>query len=247
MKKIALIIVVFGLFLCSNQGFAQVKKDTLRVLFVGNSYTYYQNLAQVVSIISDSTKTKLITKKSTIGGAYLSEHWHGKRGLKTKDIIKNGRFDIVVLQEFSMGAIENPDSAYKYMKLFCQFVKENGAKPYLYQTWAREKVPHYQEQINKLYAKAAADNKAELVPVGNAWALAKQLRPNFVLYHNDGSHPSDLGTFLTACVFVKTITHELPANLPNVYSTLDINKESLILLNLDQLDVVFCKKVAQSF
>ena len=81
---------------------AQVKRDTVKVLFVGNSYTYVENLPQIVSILSDGSKTKLITRKSTLGGAKLSEHWKGERGLKSKEIIRDGNFDIVVLQEHSL-------------------------------------------------------------------------------------------------------------------------------------------------
>jgi len=45
---------------------AQVKKDTLNVLFVGNSYTYVGNLPHIISLFSDSTKIKLTTKKKLI-------------------------------------------------------------------------------------------------------------------------------------------------------------------------------------
>jgi hypothetical protein len=54
----------------------------------------------------------------------LSDHWHGSKGLKTKEIIKKGKFDIVVLQEQSMGTIINPDSVLKYTKFFCNFIKK---------------------------------------------------------------------------------------------------------------------------
>jgi hypothetical protein len=242
-------IIIFTILLASvneNLCTAQVKKDTLKILFVGNSYTYYENLPQIVSIISDSAKTKLLTKKSVIGGATLSEHWRGARGLKTKEKIRNGKFDIVVLQEFSMGAIDEPDSAMVYFKLFCNFIKDNGARPYLYLTWAREKVPQYQEKINKVYTDAAIANKAVIVPAGKAWALARQLRPNIELYDADGSHPSKLGAFLTACVFVETFLGEIPSKLPEFYSTSDIEKESIELMNFDPLDVIFCRKIAES-
>ena len=37
---------------------ANANRDTLRVLFVGNSYIYYNNLIQMVSLLSDSMETK---------------------------------------------------------------------------------------------------------------------------------------------------------------------------------------------
>ena len=246
MKKI-LVFVISVVIVCTqtNSSFAQEQKDTLSVLFVGNSYTYVENMPHLVSIISNKSKTKIITKKSVIGGAKLREHWHGERGLKTKEIIKNGQFDIVVLQQFSMGTINEPDSMLKYSRLFCDLIKENNAKPYLYLTWAREKVPQYQEIINDVYSKAAEENDAIIAPVGKVWERAQQLRPTIKLFDADGSHPSELGAFLTACVFVKIILNELSAELQNSFSTTDREGETIRLMHIDPLDAVFCKKVVE--
>jgi len=216
------------------------------VLFVGNSYTYYSNLPQIVSLISDSTNTPLITRKSTVGGANLKAHWEGQEGLRTREIIKQGNFDVVVLQDHSMEPITVPDTFLKYAKLLCDIIKEQGGKPAFYVTWAREMDPQYQKTINQVYATAAAKNDAMLVPVGNAWQLARALRPTIQLYSNDGSHPSELGTFLTACVFVANLSGELPDDLQEIYNTVDIFGESLRLMKLDPLDVIFCKKIAEA-
>ena len=160
-------------------------------------------------------------------------------------MIRTGHYDIVVLQEYSMGAIEQSDSLKLYAKLFCEFIKENGAVPYLYQTWAREKVPQYFETIEKVYAEVAEENDARLVPVGRAWRLANQSRPNIQLFDADGSHPSNLGTFLAACLFTATITGEIPEKNRTNYTCLDIEGESITLMILDKLDVVFCQEIAK--
>lgn len=199
----------------------------------------------MVSLISDDTKTKLVSKKSAIGGARLSEHWLGERNLKTKEMIKNGEFDIVVLQEYSMGAIDEPDNTKKYLKLFSDYIKENNAKPYFYLTWAREKAPQYQDTINTIFMEAATENKAIIVPAGKAWARAKELRPTMELYDADGSHPSDLGTFLSACIFVATLTNEIPNQLNGYYQTTDAYGESVELMRIDDSDLIFCKKIAE--
>lgn len=235
---LVLIILLWG-----NICFSQNQKDTLNVLFVGNSYTYYSNMPHLVSLISDNTQTKLVTSKSVVGGARLSEHWRGERGLKTLELIKNGHFDIVVLQDHSMSAIDYPDSLLLYVKKFAEFIKENNAQPYLYCTWARNKVPQYQETITSVYDQAAQENNMELVPVGDTWALAKCIRPQIDLFTSDGSHPSPLGAFLTACTFVKELSNELPEKLPSEYRVIDANGEWLRISSLDPLDITYCLKV----
>jgi hypothetical protein len=61
----------------------------------------------------------------------------------------------------------------------------------------------------------------------------------------DGSHPSKLGTFLTACVFVVTILDEIPDKLPSIYYTFDLEEEFIGLVKIDPLDAIFCQEVAK--
>lgn len=124
--KLCLLLLFPGVII--SQSFKHAQPEELKVLFVGNSYTYGNNLPHIVSILSEGTKTKLITKKSVIGGAHLWEHWNGCRGLKTREIIKEGDFDIVVLQDHSMSAIETPDSTLKYVRLFAGYIDQLGAE-----------------------------------------------------------------------------------------------------------------------
>ncbi|WP_136482846.1 SGNH/GDSL hydrolase family protein [Cognatitamlana onchidii] len=242
MKRLQYILIIISL-LFGTKSFGQSYQDTLKVLFVGNSYTYRSNIPHLVSLISDFTQTKLITSKSAAGGAKLSDHWRGNKGLKTLELINNGNYDIVILQDQSMSAIQQPDSLLFYSKKFSDYIRKHGARPYLYATWARKKVPQYQKIITDVYAQAARKNNIGIVPVGESWKLAQTHRPTIELYHQDGSHQSPLGGFLTACTFVKELSTEIPEQLPRYYKTTDENGESVELLVLDPLDVVFCLKV----
>ena len=241
-RLIPFLIIIFTIHVSV---YAQNQKEVKRILFVGNSYTYVLNTPQLVSIISEDTDTKLLTKKSTVGGAFLSQHWQSERGLETREIIKNGNFDAVVIQENSMGTIIHPDTTKKYAALLCDLIKESGAKPYLYLTWAREKVPQYQDRISKIYKEIASENDAVLIPNGEAWRLALNLRPSFELFQDDGSHQSKFGALLNATVFTGALTGELPEELPENYQIRDSEGETVELLpGLDPLDLVFIQKVA---
>lgn len=236
-------LLVSGVLIC-NLIFAQ-PSDTLSVLFVGNSYTYFNNLPHIVSAISDSTDTKLITKKSVVGGAHLYEHWNSKRNLKTRELIENNKFDVIVFQDHSMEAINNPDSLQKYAKLFCDLSRKTGAEPYLFLVWAREKVPQYQLELDSVYSAVAKQNGATMVPVGKAWELARNYRPDAPLFDMDGTHPANLGTFLTAAVFVGIITGQVPEKVYQVPTIYQPNGEYIQLMRLDWLDLIFALKVAK--
>lgn len=236
----AILIFIFP-FNCDGQN----QNDTIRVLFIGNSYTYTENLPQVISVLSESTNKIITAHKSTVGGATLKQHWLGARGLQSIEKIKDGNYHIVVLQEHSMGPINHPDSTLKYIGLFSNIIQKHNAKLLLYETWAREETPERQQQISCFYIDAANRNNGTVVPVGQAWALAKSKQSNIQLYTNDGSHPDKLGTFLTACVFVSAITKQKPEMTSNTILTKDLYGESLILMHLDDSEANFCIDISE--
>jgi hypothetical protein len=230
----------------SSQSFAQEKKDTVRVLLVGNSYIYYNNLAQMIGLITDSLDTKIICKKSTIGAATLGQHWNSERGLKTKKIIANNKFDIVVIQDNSMWPLEHKDSLLFYGNLFCQYIRENGAKPYLYNTWAREKTPQTQSKINEAYGELAKAQSAVNVAVGSSFDLARKTISTMNLFHPDGSHPSAVGTFLIALSFIKKITGTLPKKYATVYNYFDKDGETFRIMQLTDAEIESCVSIVNS-
>ena len=233
------------LILLASSMALSAQKNELRVLFVGNSYTYNSNLPHIVALLSEETDTKLATRRSVAGGAFLWEHWNGKKGLTTRQIIENGNFDIVVLQDNSLATLQVPDSTLKYVKKFTEFNLQHGAQTFLFNTWAREKVPQAQAEIDMVYSQAAEESGATRVPVGSAWQLALKIRPSIDLYIADGSHPSQLGTVLAASMFVKAITGELPTSFPVSYNIKDEFGEDVNLLWVDPLDADFCRRIAE--
>jgi len=239
MKKtwILFLLLVFIQPICAQ-------KKVWKVLFVGNSYTYAYNLPLIVAQISAGTSLRLDTYQSTYGGARLEDHWKGWKGLDTRDLISHREYDAVVLQDQSMSAMTFPDSTLKYIQLFHERINSSGATTYLYNTWAREKVPQYQEEIDSMYARAARLTGAVRVPVGSAWQLALDLRPSVDLYTSDGSHPNELGTLLTAAVFVRVICGALPDKIPTLYTAEDRRGETIRLMNHYAEDAEFCQRIA---
>jgi hypothetical protein len=242
-KNIFLIILLLFAFTKVN---ANNNRDTLRVLFIGNSYIYYNNLPQMVSLLSDSLNTKLICKKSTFGGSTLGDHWNSRKGLRTREILEKEQFDIVVIQDNSMWPLEHADSVAMFGKLFCDLIKSKNATPYIYNTWSREATPQTQPAINKVYETLALETQSVLVPVGSIWAEAKIQKPATQLYFTDGSHPSPLGTFLIALCFVKKITGVLPTKYATVYNYPAIDNESIRLMQVSENDILFFSKLVNN-
>lgn len=234
-------ILILLLFLKPSD--AQDTSNT-SVLFIGNSYTYFWNLPQSVNAFTKHENLNYTIKQSTAGGANLGEHWRGEKSLSSKDLIKNGQFDVVILQDHSTITIDHPDSLIYYGHKFAEIIKETNGKPYLYMTWSREWDPFMIDSIEYYYEKLGIEIGAEVVPVGLAWKKALHLRPDLPLYDEDMSHPSPLGTYLNACVFYSVLTGRSPIGLPNRLTTKDETGQTLFLNIQSKENALFCQKVA---
>lgn len=244
-KYISRFSIVVLLFIGHNL-FGQ-SQDTLKVLFVGNSYTYFWNMPQTVQAMAESKGKVLMARKSTAGGTTLKQHWNGDKELHSKEMIKKGNWDIVVLQNHSLSSIEGYDDFMEYGGKFIDLVKEYGAKPILYVTWARQYNPLMQEQISKAYATLAKKYNIDYVPVGPIWARVRKLRPDLNLFAEDKSHPSTVGTYLIACTFYHVFTGLPATGLPERVKIKDKNNEDLYLSIMSKETASFIQQAVDEY
>lgn len=109
-----------------------------RVLFIGNSFTFYWNLPQSVTAMAKNQGLAISSRQSTGSGASLGDHWNGHKDLQTLDILRDGDFDAVVLQEHCLKTLQDPDSMMRHGKLLAEEIKRKRAKIYIFLTWTRE-------------------------------------------------------------------------------------------------------------
>ncbi len=184
----------------------------LRVLFLGNSYTYYNDLPGMVSALSQKLPGRRIEAKGvTRGGATLADLWELTPAV---DTLRSGAWDVVVLQDQStLGhgyvdgrwAVNDPAGTAKWARFWQAEIERKGAKTLLYLTWARKSRPEFQDALNYAYSEVARDTGAAIAPVGLAWKRLRETAPAVDLFDPDGSHPSPIGTFLNACVFLEAL------------------------------------------
>lgn len=203
----------------------------LRVLFIGNSYTYVNNLPQMLFGLAQSATPPRPLETATVvrGGASLQQLWDDGSAVAA---IKRGGWDVVVLQEQSRlgnqappvnGVLQigDPTAFHAYARRFDAEIRRAGAKAVFYLTWARQDAPETQAALNAAYQSIARELNAGLAPVGPAWALALQRHPQLRLHQEDQSHPSITGTYLAACVFYATLYGQSPEALAHESVSLD--------------------------
>jgi hypothetical protein len=237
-----LILILFVQFSAVSQN-----QDVPKVLFVGNSYTYFWNLPQTVQAMASSQDFPLIAMQSTAGGATWKNHWEGEKGLKSVSIIKEGNWDVIILQNHSLSTVENLEQFMEYGSKLVELSQESGAKVMLYQTWARKHNPLMIEKIRYGYDLLAEKYGIEVVPVGEIWSEVIKLRPDLELYDPDGSHPSTNGTYLAACIFYSILTESSSAPIEKRIKMVDEKQQPFYLAIMSQENADFLQEVVDSF
>lgn len=231
----------------------------LRILFIGNSYTFYNNLPDTIAALGMRDGLKWTVARYLRGGAFFQTHWcdnlgtaEGAKSPMALDPKRKGaldrllkeKWDVVVLQAQSQEAIHRPDGFFDYGKRLVEKVKAAGCpRVLLYGTWARQHIPSQQAGLTAAYAKLAAETGAELVRVGDAWAAAFAARPGLVLHNPDKSHPNDKGSYLAACLFYRALAGKSAKGLP--YELKNVKWNGKPCYHLDAETAAFLQSLAE--
>lgn len=182
-----------------------------RVLFIGNSYTYGNNLPALLSRIAASADPPITIETARTWRLTLEQHWD--EGQAVSEIRKG--WDSVVLQEQSMRPIQDPERMHEFARKFDAEIKSSGAQTVFFMTWARQYDPAMIEGIAQAYTDIAVELGAGLAPVGRAWEKSIKEKPDLILHQADQSHPNAHGSYLAACVFYTVLTGKSPLGLSN--------------------------------
>lgn len=181
-----------------------------RVLFVGNSYYYYNNslhnhVSNLVKASDAALGARLQFKSATIGGAALNHH-------NMAHLTEPGR--IGVAQPFQWVVMQGGSGeplSHSRREIFRQtamthaeMIKARGGQVALYMTHAYVK-PHRLVSTQNIiatesmYIDVGNEIQALVIPVGLSFEEAYRRLPALSFHNKDGTHPSLLGTYLAAC------------------------------------------------
>lgn len=186
----------------------------LNVLFVGNSYTYFNDMPEVYfKRLAEEAGYDVTVTAVTKGGAYLyqyadKEHEQGKILRRT---ISGVHYDVAVVQEQSLNPINNEESFINGVRDVKALIDADHFV--LYATWGRndgssnlEELALTREEMTQglslAYNKAAELYDMRVAEVGKAFL---SYEPKDDLYDKDKSHPSAIGSSVAASVIFEAV------------------------------------------
>lgn len=214
-----------------------INDNVKHILFIGNSYTYYNAMPFMLKEVAASMGDELEVQSNTIGGTSLEAHFEN---LGTTGKIQQGNWDYVVLQDQSQRpALEDDYVAthtFPFASKLSSMIRQYSpcVDLFFYQTWGRENgdaqncptIPQVctylgmDERLQQRYTQMADDNDAMLSPVGRVRREIRQLHPEIELYVDDESHPTLVGSYVSAVTF-NTVIYRKDPTLIKFNSTLD--------------------------
>jgi len=219
MKHISFLLLFIGHIIIANA-------TTKHVLFLGNSYTYVNDLPGMVASVAQSAGDTLIYDTYAPGSYSIGNHSIDPTSIAK---IKAGGWDYVVLQGQSYELATSAPEGYAFLYAHNLDTIIRPANPcgetMYYMTWGRENgdssscptIPYYctyqsMDSIIRLnYMRMADTNKDVVCPVGATRHYIRQHYPGIELYQSDESHPSLAGTYAGACSFYATVFRKDPS------------------------------------
>lgn len=220
-----LLLGIVGVLLASNAGlnaydqydrlYDSPPEEARRVLFVGNSHTFYNDLPGMIQHLAHEEGKSIWVEGSLRGGATLGDHWENPN---LHQALSQGRYDVVILQGASLEPLFGADDYVENFQNLAALANEGGAIPILYEVWPRgesdrlyheEWAPNSPEEFGTLIwatsERALKGSSAVLAPVGRAWEESRRRETGIQLYRQDGNHATRAGTYLAALVIYGVI------------------------------------------
>lgn len=216
-----LFVLVFTFVVFSAGVFAQ----PMRVLFVGNSYTHYNNMPKILEQMAENKGVRVEVTMDAKSNHTFEMHSKRKELYKT---IRSSKWDYVILQGFSrelaqdQAVIDSLSLPFLKKLLDSIYINNSCTNVLLYQTWGYD--GGYQEdsldidwsyqtmsdRIHQGYLYVSQQLNLSIVPVGKVWETVKENHPQIQLYQTDKQHPSLAGSFLAASCFYAALFKTAP-------------------------------------
>jgi hypothetical protein len=210
--------ICIGLFI----GVTAFSQTTKKACFLGNSYTYVNDLPQLIEDLATADGNTFIHDQNTPGGYTLEGHSSNTTSLSK---IAEDEWDYVVLQDQSQRPSfpwsQVNEEVFPFAEFLCDSIRSTNAcaKPLFFNTWGRrdgddqwDSIDTFHKmnyRLNIAYDYMADKNSGKLSPVGIGFQHINEDLTSPVeftaLYTGDGSHPSVFGSYLAACIFYEVI------------------------------------------
>lgn len=185
-----------------------------RVLFIGNSQTYQNDLPGMLQSLARLAGDTALRAASVAYPDYALED-HMAAG-SARQALRDASWEFVVLQQGTSAQPASQVHLEFWTTQFDPLVRGAGAEPVLYQIWPLATRRFDADAALTSYHNAAVAVGGILAPAGDAFTAALDADLGIGVYAFDGLHASYRGTYLAALVLLARISNVGPDALPPI-------------------------------
>jgi hypothetical protein len=193
MRPLFCFIIAFSC--CASSSPPNPGAPDLRLLFVGNSLTYSNDLPGLLKELAGYDGIRVSTVSFLTPDYSLEDHWNEG---KVQRELKKKHYDYMIAQQGPSALPESQKLLLEYASKLAVICKEEQTTMALYMVWPSKARSFDFAGVIASYANAAEKTGAILCPAGAAWKQAWSFDPTLSLYAADNFHPSLTGSVLAA-------------------------------------------------
>lgn len=169
----------------------------IRVLFIGNSLTYFNDLPGMVLAMAESAQVEsVVVEMAALPNYSLEDHWTSGPALNA--LRNRGGWSFVVMQQGPSGLPESRVNLLEWAGRWDAEIRAAGAMPVMYMVWPDQSRMTAFDSVSASYRDAATAIHSLLAPAGDAWIEIWKSDPQAPLYSEDLFHPSADGSYVAA-------------------------------------------------
>jgi hypothetical protein len=180
-----------------------------RVLFIGNSHTYFNEMPSMVARIARADGKRITTKMIAFPDFALEDHLRDGRA---RTELLRGSWDVAVMQQGPSASAEGRRLLIEGVRGFAP-ITGRRTKIAMLMIWPRASAPREFPRVEESYRLAAKEADGIFIPAGIAWLRVLVKDPAVPLYADDGFHPGVCGSWLNAMTVYRTLLGPLPSAL----------------------------------
>jgi hypothetical protein len=190
-------LIIFIFVSCSNSVQPIESNVDIKVLFVGNSLTYTNDLPAIIKELGSQDGVAITYSELLFPNYSFEDHWNDG---KVQKEIATKKYDYVVAQQGPSALQASQVLLLDYSGRLAELCKTNNAKLALYMVWPSADRGFDLDNVIFSYSQAAVRTGSLLCPVGLGWKYAWEADTKLPLYSMDNFHPSMTGSVLAALI-----------------------------------------------
>lgn len=240
--RFILIAVLFISTLSYSQSSDQQSPiNSMKILFIGNSYTHYNSMPELFEKLARSKKVKIDVSMNAKSNHTFKMHCQRPEMFEA---IRSQKWDYVVVQGFSRELMYEKEvidtASLPYFRQIIDSVYSNHSctNVLLYMTWGYKNgfingidTLSYEDMSNRVqrgYEYLSELYNLSIVPIGQVWKSFRKNNPSVDIYQEDGQHPNLMGSYLIASGFYSSIFKSSPVGgyFPKIDSAVAVKMQN---------------------